>query len=546
MASLQPHTGVLGHRLAAHLLRRCTFCYTKTRIDEFANKTAEEAVAELFDLTTPYIGEPIDLKTDEPWINAGVEPVSFRFLLRRYVISWWIDEAMRDTSIGHKLSFFLHSIFVVNVDFTFSREYYDYLALIKFHTLGSLKDLAKKMTMDQSMMYYLNGDKNTKASPNENYAREFFELFTIGKGAQIGDGNYTTYQEQDIVSAAKLLTGWRNTTRPLGGDPNYKDATTGIQQAYPHYPWHDTSDKEFSEAFDNQIISGAVDATDMERELNDFVTMIFNQEETARNYCRKIYRYFISPSITEEIEEDIITPLAQTLKDNDYQLQPTLEQLLTSEHFYDLDDLNSQDNIIGGLMKSPLETLLQTLTFFDITTPDPDSDTVNHYHYWYRETVLSIILDQAGMTIFKPESVAGYPAYFQAPGYSRNWFSGSTLISRYKLPEILISGNRVLSSGTNGGIILDMPIFIRDSGLVPNPEDGTVLVTALMNYLFPETPIAERFDYFLQEVFLDNLSLINWQFEWLNFIDTDDDSGVRIPLERLFLALISSQEFQLN
>lgn len=545
MASLQPQPGLLGKRLAAHLLRRCTFQYTKARIEAFANKTPAAAVAELFVIPDHYLDEPIDLKTNDHWINTGSDPVSFRFLLRTYVIGWWVDEARRDPSISHKLAFFFHSIFVVSADFTFPSELYDYLALIRKYAIGNIKTLAEKITLDQAMMHYLNGDRNTKFFPNENYAREFFELFTIGKGEQIGPENYTNYTEADIVMAAKLLTGWRTSTRIQGGDPSYLDPDTNLQQGYPFYHWHDETDKTFSSAFNNQVITGAVNEADMGRELKDFIEMVFGQTETAKNYCRKLYRYFVSAKITTEIENDIISPLAQLLITNDYNVQPVLQILLTSKHFYDTDDSNATDEIIGALVKSPLEVLLQALSFFDISVPDPVADTVNHYHYWIRETVDAVVLNRAGMTLYRPESVAGYPAYFQEPGWSENWFNGSTIIARYKLAEILLTGNRILSNGPNGGVQLDFAAFIRDTGVVSNPEDGTALVTELTTYLFPEIPKQERLDYFLQEIFLDNLSLINWKFEWRNFINTGDDSAVKIPLEMLFIALLSSQEFQL-
>ena len=75
-------------------------------------------------------------------------------------------------------------------------------------------------------------------------------------------------------------------------------------------------------------------------------------------------------------------------------------------------------------------------------------------------------------------------------------------------------------------------------------SDGTLLVRDLITYLFVEEPTSDRFNYFLNDIFLDGLSLINWQFEWQHYITSNDDSGVKIPLERLLKALLSSQEFQ--
>ena len=545
MASLQPYTGTLGHRLAAHLLRRCTFQISKSRIDSFATKTATQAVDDLFIPQNLSMGEPIDWQTGSPWVNTGEEPESGNFLLRKHISGWFVQEALLDESIQSKIAFFLHSNFIVNSESSAPRQFFDYLMVLRYFASRSFKELAKKITVENTMLRYLDGTSNTDTNPNENYAREFFELFTIGKGPQIGPGDYTYYTEEDIAEASKLLTGFKQTSRPLGGDPDYFDPEIKAQFGRTQFSQHDTSDKTFSDAFNGQTITGAVDADDMYRELDDFVEMVFAQDETARNICRKLYRFFVNNKISTEVENDIIIPLAQTLKDNDYDIPTALQQLLKSEHFYDQDDDDATDENIGAIVKSPMEILLGTLSFFKIDLPDPLTDSENHYKFWYRRTVWDVILLISGMSMHQPDSVAGYPAYYQEPGYSENWFNGSTLIPRYKMAEILLTGQRVLLNGNNGGVELDIVDFIANDGVVSDPSDAVVLVTELINYLFPETPLPDRFDYFLNEVFLDELSVINWFFEWQHYTDTLDDSSVKIPLERLFTALISSQEFQL-
>ncbi|MFK8102172.1 MAG: DUF1800 family protein [Saprospiraceae bacterium] len=555
MASISPYTGVLGKRLAKHLLRRATYNQNQTSIDNFSNLTGKQAVEALFNIPNLNLTEPIDPENLTPFINSGVEPVSSDFFLTRHIISWWMEEARQDTSIAHKLSFFLHSVFIVNADAGQARQFFDYLNLFRqtaarytngSFSMDSIQNLALKMVTDNVMLRYLNGNDNVDTSPNENFAREFFELFTIGKGPQIGPGDYTTYTEADIGEAAKVLTGWTNQNRPLGqgGNPLYTDPQTGIQRGKARFNQHDTTDKTFSPAFNSTTITAATDTNDMWRELEDFVEMIFLQDATAKNICRKLYRYFVSSNITAEIESDIINPLAATLIQNDYQISFALKQLLMSQHFYDLDDSDNSNEIIGSLLKSPFELLYHTISFFQIAPPDYLTDTDNHFNNWYRRTVANVITTQGGMFFFFPDSVAGYPAYYQEPGYSRNWFNGSTLIARYKQAEILLSGTRVLQGGTNGGVAFEIVPFIKNSGAISDPANASILVNELIDYLFPETPLADRAAYFL-DVFLDDLSPINWSFEWANYLNTDDDSAVKIPLETLFKALISSQEFGL-
>ncbi len=342
-----------------------------------------------------------------------------------------------------------------------------------------------------------------------------------------------------------MLSGFQQTNRPLGGDPAYWDATIEMQFGRARYFRHDTTDKTFSSAFGGQTITGAVNEADMYRELDDFVEMVFAQMATAKNICRKLYRYFVSNQISAEVETDIITPLAQTLYDNNYELTPCLQQLLKSQHFFDRDDLVADDEILGAILKSPLDNLLHTLSFFEIVIPDAQTMAEDHYWNWYKRSVIDIILLQAGMTLHRPDSVAGYPAYYQEPNFSENWFNGSTLIARYKLAEMLLEGERVLAGGGNGGVELDMVDYVDNSGLISDPTDGLEIVTKLTDYLLPLAPATDRFSYFLNDVFLDDLSLINWRFEWINYQNTGDDSSVKIPLERLFTALLSSQEYQL-
>ncbi len=114
-------------------------------------------------------------------------------------------------------------------------------------------------------------------------------------------------------------------------------------------------------------------------ELNAFVDMVFAQPETAKNLCRRLYRYFVSRNISDEIENEIIVPLSNTLIANNFEVKPVLEQLLQSEHFFDTDDSDNADEIIGGIIKSPLELTLQALTFFDVAMPDPLTQNTAHY-----------------------------------------------------------------------------------------------------------------------------------------------------------------------
>ncbi|MEM6348223.1 MAG: DUF1800 family protein [Bacteroidota bacterium] len=521
MASLSPKTGVLGNRLAAHLLRRTSYHFTKERVESLAQMTASQAVADLVQAPPA------------PSING---PAS---ISKANNITWWMNQALNDPTINHRMAFFLHTLFVA--DFMAMQGFnLQHLRLLNYYALGNLRAFAKKMSVDNRMVRYLDATFSTVGNPNENYAREFLELFSIGKGPQLGPGDYTHYTETDVQQAARIFTGFR-----IDGSMSNIDADTGLPRANAIISDHDTGDKTFTAKFQNRVIAGATTAGDMYREVNEFVDMVFDQDETARYICRKLYRYFVNAKITVEIEADIIFPLGQNLYNNNYDLAPVLQQLLMSEHFYDEDDSDSTDEIIGSIFKSPLEMVLQTLSFFKLPIPDPINDSNNHYKNFWGNSVQKIMFAKAGFFVFEPSSVAGYQAYHQQPEYYRNWLTSSTMVARYKLPEMLLTGTRVLTSGGLGGVILDMVSFVANPNHISDPEDASVLVTEILEHLLPETADSNRFDYFLNTVFLNGLSPLNWKFEWQAYQASADPSDVKIPLDRLITAIMYSPEYQL-
>ena len=304
MPSLNPRNGPLGTRLAAHLLRRCTYCPSRSLIDSFATKTANEAVTDLMNFAAhpPIMEEPIDPETGSPWIiDDTVTPTSGDFFLIRCVKAWWTYEAMHDPTLRHKMTYFLHTNFSTVADSLNSKHFYDHLLLLRYYALGNFRILSKKICTDNVMLEYLDNTVNSRWNPNENYAREYLELFTIGKGPQVGPGDYTHYTEVDVVEAAKVLTGFRvDWSRDYDQPDNGEniDPDTGIHRGFVDSWAHETSDKTFSHAFQNTVITGRDTEAGMFDELDDFVSMIFQQDETARAVCRRLYRFFVRTEIS--------------------------------------------------------------------------------------------------------------------------------------------------------------------------------------------------------------------------------------------------------
>lgn len=546
MASLNPLQGVLGRRRAAHLLRRLSFRYTRDRVDELAAMTVVQALDSLLQYH-PLLHEQPLYGGVATWINPPQppdtpKPVDDEDLLRDYVRAWWAHEALHDPGAAHRITFFLHQFLAVSAKSGSSMAFFDYLSLMRWGALRNYKTLARKIVLDNCMLRYIDNYKNFASNPNLNFAREFFELHTIGKGQPAGPGDYTNYTEEDIAEAARVFTGFNLAFRHLNIDPD-----TNIPAGKGYAQSHDFGPKQFSARFNNAVISPLTqDEAGMMAELDALTDMIFAQEETARNFCRRLYRVFVHRNITDEIENEVIAPLAQTFRANNFEMTPVFRQLFESQHFFDEDDSDNADEIVGGIIKSPLELALQTYAFFQIPIPDPITQTADYLRF-YLHGLFGRVLGFGGMDLFYPPDVAGYPGYFQQPGFQRQFFNSATIVARYKLPQMLLSGT--LAWGPNSdasiGTKFDMAAWVRDSGIFSDPEDGYVLVQELLDYAFPEHPDGDRFNYFLVQIFLDGLPPADWSYEWVNYLATGDDSEVRIPLSRLLNAVMYSPEYQL-
>lgn len=543
MASIHPLNQVLGHRLAKHLLRRATYRYSKQDIDDFATKTVDAAVNQLFLATTDPIPEPQDPEDAVPFWIDNISPsnsITGDYRKRNYVKAAWLYNALSSLSIRHKMTQFLYNQFTINITNVSSTWFYDYLNILDFYAWGSFKELTLKVTYSNAMLRYLDNHLNRKNRPNENYARELLELFTIGKGPQIGPGNYTNYTEADIVEAAKVLTGIRteNTRSNI-------DTTTGIPLGQVQFNHHDTSNKTFSSAFQNTVITGATTAQDVETEVISFLDMIFNQAATAKNIARRLYRFFVHDTITVEIERDIITPLSNTLIQNNYVLEPAVKQLLKSQHFYDKDDLDASNEIIGGIVKPPSQLLTEVIALFDLDLPDPVAAPLDFYKVFNHNFLMRRFFPAAGMPFFEPSTVAGYPAYYQGPLYSKYWFDSSTIISRYKLLDSFLSGRNETGGWRQPiGLQLNLVDFFVNSPIFSDRTSAAAVVADAVEYFFPESIDAARLSYFTNDIFLGGLMPYNWSNEWNNYQQSNDDSVIAPRLETLFTFLLNSPEFQ--
>ena len=225
MPPLDKITGTLGNKNAVHLLRRATFGPTAQNIASFSSMNIDQAMNQLF-ATVPAPQPPVDPQTGSTWLNPSATGLnSSQEDLTDYFMAWHLEQMRKsDTSIKERIVWFLHSHIPTRRSLVTRSEYIYYQnALFRYYAFGSFKTLFRKICVDNAMLIYLDNATNDVSSPNENFAREMMELYSIGRGPQIEEGNYTNYTESDIREAARVLTGYMADETFLNND-----ADTGI------------------------------------------------------------------------------------------------------------------------------------------------------------------------------------------------------------------------------------------------------------------------------------------------------------------------------
>jgi len=541
--SLAPLSSNLGVSRAKHLLRRACFHYNKDLLYTISELNVDQAINHLLQDDTVSYEEPYDpLPSDSPhgyWLSSNEYPpdIPNQGRKRGLLSQWWFYNMVNRNNLKDKLLFFLHTTFTISKgDVGASHYFYDHLRLLEYYSAGNLRELAKKITLDNAMLNYLDNTQNNANNPNENYAREFLELFTITKGEQIGEGDYTTYTEDDVIQAARVFSGFKTML-----DRSIIDADTGIPMGRISINQHDQGDKIFSHAFDNYELQAGTDQNSIMDELHEFVDMVFDKEATAKAYVEKLYRFFVKSEWSSADETNIINPLTQLLIDNDYEIMPVVRTILSSQHFYDAGDSDPSDEILGSIVKSPLQLLSSAIRNLGFVIPNPNDDMDNYYRF-SKFFLDNTFFPMAGMILFGPSTVAGYPAVFQAPDYDRQWFSSSTILARYRMIECLIAGRNALGGNGQFGSSVDTVSIIQNN--ISSPGNIYNLVNDIAEILYPFGIQQERIDYFA-ELVLDGYPGYYWEDTWNSFQADGDDTIVRNKLNILIGAMFNAAENQL-
>ncbi len=527
--TLAPYSGIWGFEQAAHLLRRATFGPTYAQMKDAVEKGVDGTIDLLFkDLPLPeppvnynFANDPT-VSIGSTWVNAPYDAaVNVRTYRNQSLRGWAIGLLLNEgISIREKLTLFWHNHFAVNtMNINDPKFFYKYITTLRTNAWGNFRDLVKAVTVDPAMLRFLNGNQNTRRAPNENYARELMELFTLGKGDLAGPGDYTTFTEQDVVQMAKVLTGWRD----IGHYSNNPAVSVGsIFQPNQH----ETGTKQLSHRFNNVTIDNMGD-----QEYKHLVDLIFQKSEVATFISRKLYRWFVYYEIDAAAEQNVIAPMAQLLIDNDYNIKPALIALLKSEHFYNI--LN-----VGPMIKNPLDFIISTVKQTETVFP---SNLAAKYAAWL---LLFRNAQTMQMEYFNPPDVAGWKAYYQEPTYYRIWINASTLPPRMTFTNTL-AGN---GFGLAGGFRLKINVldFIKT---LDDPYDPNNVVTGFAKILCPQ-PLSESQVVALKEILLPGLPDYEWGIEYTDYeadpTNTQLARAVEEKLRDLLSALLTMPEFYLS
>lgn len=258
----------------------------------------------------------------------------------------WINKmSTTDAQLREKMTLFWNNHFACRTSNSLYAQQLNNIQ--RGNALGSFHTLTLEVSQSPAMLQFLNNQQNHKGHPNENFARELMELFTIGRG------NYT---EQDVKESARAFTGW----------------TFDKDGQFKMRPFqHDDGQKTFLGKTGN--FAG-----------EDIIEILLEQKQTAHFICTKLYKYLVN-----EIPDPAhVSAMADVFYNAKYEIKPLLEFVFTSDWFYDVKNT-------GNLVKSPVELIVGLSRRFDITYQRPE--------------VLLEIQRALGQVLFNPPNVAGWP-----------------------------------------------------------------------------------------------------------------------------------------
>ena len=348
----------LGHDDARHLLNRAGLGAGIAEVESYARLTRAQATERLLAVRGGVVSGPDWV--DETYFSPGrlrtldaeartriqIERAERSIELRE----WWLRQMLvTPDPLRERMTLFWHNHFVSGMQKVLSPQLmYRQNVLLREHALGNFRELLHTVARDPAMVRYLDSAFNRKGQPNENFARELMELFTLGEG---------NYSEQDVKEVARAFTGW--SINPNTGEFVFRPAQ------------HDDGPKT---VLGRQGNFGGDEVLDI----------LLDRPETAALIAGKLWREFVSPKPAPAE----VARIASALRDSGYDIRAALRVLFTSDAFY-------APAHRGVLVKSPVDLVVGTLRQFEFEVPDG--------------LPFVFAMGQFGQVLFAPPNVKGWP-----------------------------------------------------------------------------------------------------------------------------------------
>lgn len=574
MPSIHKYRGPFKTPELLHLLRRTLFGVSVDDLKIFNGKSLQECIDVLIPKTPILPSPPLRTYYSHPdpsldqmekfdnngsveitvpfgttWVNTPLQ--SYFFLgssnNRRASLKTWRTglQIHQDRSLYEKMLLFYQTLLVTQDSVVEDALLmYSTQSLYRKHAFGNYKQLIKEISLDPGMLKYLNGEKNSKLAPDENYAREIQELFTLGKGPG------SQYTEEDVRQAAKIFTGW---------SVQYSQTLNGKQQnILPRVIFnqnkHDTSDKVFSSFYNNAIISPDISInSDQDRalkEMHQFIELIFSKEEVAKYICRRLWRFFVYYEINNTVEQEIIEPLSEvfrTYEQDPDQMRYVMQALFSSELFF-------HPQYRSCMIKSPSDFIVGMLRQIDFPFPDSSKLEAQYYMWGFMRSGMV----NAGFDINDPPDVAGWTAYYQQPAFYELWYDTTSFPFRRGMYEAIsrssfsLDKKNTYDSANNPSYGYTVKMNFTDLIVkLKDPSDPNSLIDELCELLLAP-PLSDKVKKELKDIYLlrGQSNDYYWSEAWQVYINdpnTNDPVGKQIPqmLQNLVNYLMSSAEYQL-
>jgi uncharacterized protein (DUF1800 family) len=364
-------------RKVAHLHRRAGF--GATRAELLRDQTAGPAAS------VDRLLHPRARTTEEKDTLAILRQGMLKSGDMELLKAWWLYRILYDPDpLREKLTLFWHGHFATsNAKVGSLPRMLRQNETIRRHAMGAFADMLQEVIADPAMLVWLDSIESKKEKPNENFAREFLELFTLGIGH---------YTEKDIREAARAFTGWAEI-------PNDKtDPTPGFRQDSAKF---DAGTKTFLKQ------AGAWKPADI-------VRITLEQPAAAVHLCRKLYRFFVSESA--EPRAELIRPLAAELRNHQFSIRHVVEIIFRSRHFYSKAAYRQR-------LKSPVEFTAGLVRSLEVPRTEPNL-----------LLPMALTCERQGQELFYPATVKGWDG-------GKSWFNSSTLLERDSWGNDLIWGN---------------------------------------------------------------------------------------------------------